>query len=131
MKYSFYGLLAVIALTTSSCGSEEATQQTPSATEAKPVMTEGHTLFINNCIQCHNIKKDKIGPALNGVLARWDNDTVRIRHFIQNSSEAIRANDPRAVAVYEKWNKALMTPMPHLSDGDIDKLLEYIATGED
>jgi cytochrome c551/c552 len=130
MKYSFYGLLAVVVLATS-CSSQDATQETPAAPEAKPVMTEGHKLFINNCIQCHNIKKDKIGPALDGAMARWNNDTVRLRHFIKNSSDAIRAHDPRAEEVYAKWNQALMTPMPHLTDGDIDKLLEYIAAGED
>ena len=130
MKNAFYSLLAVALLITS-CGSQEATQQAATTPEAKPVMTEGHKLFINNCIQCHNIKKDKIGPMLDGVVARWDNDTPRLRNFIRNSADAIRASDPRAVEVYEKWNKTLMTPMPHLTDGDIDKILEYIATGEE
>ncbi len=125
------GYLLASVMLVSSCGSQEASQQTPGAPEAKPVMTAGHKLFINNCIQCHSIKKDKIGPMLDGVMARWNNDTTRIRHFIRNSQEAIRAGDPRAVEVYEKWNKTLMTPMTHLSDGEIDQILEYIATGED
>jgi len=131
MKHIFYSLLAGTTLIISSCGSQEATQQSASVPEAKPVMTEGHKIFINNCVQCHNIKTDKIGPALEGALARWNNDTARIRNFIRNSAEVIKAGDPRAVEVYEKWNKTLMTPMPHLTDGDIDKVLEYIAEGKD
>jgi cytochrome c2 len=122
-------LLLAITIGIAACGTQESTQSNEPVPEQKPAITAGQKLFINNCIQCHNIKKDKTGPKLEGVLARWDNDTARLRAFIHNSTEVIKAGDPRAVAVYEQWNKTMMTPMTHLSDGEIDQILEYINAG--
>jgi cytochrome c2 len=124
-------ILLAAGITITSCGTQESTQSADTVADAKPVMTEGHKLFINNCVQCHNIKTDKIGPKLEGVLTRWNNDTTRLRAFIHNSSKLIEAGDPRAVEVYNQYNKTVMTPMTHLSDGEIDDILEYIYTGTD
>jgi cytochrome c2 len=122
-------IVFALLLTVYSCGTQEAVTNTETTTSAQPEISQGQKLFINNCVQCHNIKKDKIGPKLEGVLARWDNDTTRIHAFIHNSQEAIKKGDPRAVAVYKEWNETMMTPMPHLSDGEIDAILEYINKG--
>ena len=130
MKQNLCYLFAVLMLMVS-CGPQEAPQNAPSTTGSEPVMTEGHKLFINNCIQCHSIKQDKTGPKLEGVLARWDNDTARLRNFIHNSQEAVNAGDPSAVAVFHEWNEVIMTPMPHLTNGDIYQILSYIANVEE
>lgn len=120
-------LAIVIAL--ASCGdtptSEDFTSTDNSSTTPKTV-SRGENLFKQNCRVCHTPEKALTGPALKGVLARWDNDTARVRAFIKNSAKLIREGDPRAVQVYNDWNKVSMTPMTHLSDEQIDLILEYI-----
>lgn len=122
-------IVTVAAALFCSCGDSEKTAGTAQQQEQEAPITGGQKIFINNCIQCHNIKTDKIGPRLEGSFARWNNDTARFSAFIRNSQEIIKSGDPRAVAVYKEWNNALMTPMPHLTDNDIKELLEYINKG--
>lgn len=128
--------VSLLAIIFASCGSaEKASVRNEDAalggTASGAEMDAGHKLFINNCIQCHNIKTDKIGPKLEGAIARWDNDTARMYAFIKNSQEAIKKGDARAVKVYDEFNHTIMTPMPHLTDGDINQILEYINKGEE
>lgn len=110
-----------------SCGSEtETKKENPYSTAAKEP-SKGGRVFNSSCIQCHGLDEDKVGPKLRGALANWDNDTARISAFIRNAGATIVSGDPRAVKVAADWNNALMTPMPHLTDEDINALLEYIA----
>lgn len=123
MKYILL-LTTAICLVFASCGSEDtAGGDSPPAQE----MSKGEQLFNNYCLQCHSLDENKMGPKLRGSLAHWNNDTTRIRAFIRNAKETIESGDPRAVQVAKDWNNALMTPMPHLSDEDINHILEYIA----
>ncbi|MBS1778877.1 MAG: cytochrome c [Bacteroidetes bacterium] len=125
-----YLLLATSIIAFASCGNEE--QKTATGTqETEPAMSKGKAIFNANCTQCHKLHEKLIGPALEGAIARWDNDTTRIRAFIHNSQEAIKNGDPRAVKVYAENNQTIMTPMPHLSNADIDALIDYINKGED
>jgi cytochrome c551/c552 len=125
------GLILAFAILLAACGTESNTQGTETTGSSEPPMPPGKKIFINNCVQCHNVKTDKIGPKLEGSFANWNNDTARFFAFVRNSQEVIKAGDPRAVEVYEKWGKQLMTPMPHLTDGDMKDLLEYINKGEE
>jgi cytochrome c2 len=128
IKRLAFVLLASLSL--AACGTQEEASTATNEPEEAP-LPPGKKLFINNCVQCHNVTKDRIGPALAGVMNRWNNDTVRIYKFIRNSQQSIDDGDPRAIEVYEKWNKTMMTPMPHLSDGEINQILEYIGKGVD
>lgn len=122
MRYAL--LLPVMAiLFLLSCGEEKPAEEGKKDTSE----TKGEQLFNNYCMQCHGVAEDRIGPALKGSLARWENDTARITKFIRNARETIESGDPRAVQVAKEWNNALMTPMPHLTDQDIHDILEYIA----
>jgi cytochrome c551/c552 len=116
-------LLAMLA----SCGGSE--QTTEQEHENHPGMSKGKAIFVANCITCHKLNEKMIGPALTGSLARWDNDTTRIRAFIKNSQESIHNGDKRAQAVYKEFNETIMTPMPHLTDADINELIDYINKG--
>lgn len=117
-------LTIAICMVFASCGSDNtsAGNDTPAQETSK-----GEQLFNNYCLQCHSLDENKMGPKLRGSFAHWDNDTTRIRAFIRNAKETIESGDPRAVQVAKDWNNALMTPMPHLSDEDINHILEYIA----
>lgn len=128
MKY-LAGFSLLVMTVFISCGPAEE-KTTESSAGAAKVLT-GAQVFNNNCYQCHSLDQAKIGPPLSGVFAKWDNDTSRIAAFIRNSKESIHNADPRALQVAEEWNNALMTPMPHLTDKDIDLLLEYMAAGKD
>ncbi|PKP24958.1 MAG: cytochrome C [Bacteroidetes bacterium HGW-Bacteroidetes-2] len=83
----------------------------------------GKQLFNSNCAACHQLDKKAIGPALRGVTGKYD--TEWLHSWIKNSQAMIAAGDPRALAVYELFNKAVMTPFPQLSDADIDNILAY------
>lgn len=128
MKYSVLLVLLGLSVIAYSCGGsgETPVQDDPFAEAPAKEISAGQQLFMQNCLQCHYVEKEKIGPALRGFMVHWDNDTARVRAFIRNAPEVIKSGDPRAVAVYEQYNKTLMTPMPHLSDAQIDQIIEYI-----
>ena len=88
--------------------------------------SKGERLFKQNCTTCHNMKFDATGPALAGVLGRWNNDTSRIKAYIRNPSKMIEAGDPEAVRAYEKYKPTVMTPFPGLTDEELDQLIAYL-----
>jgi len=90
----------------------------------------GQALFKVNCASCHNknMKADMTGPALGGVLERWDGDTTRLYSFIRNAQVYIdTANDPYAIAIGE-WDSSIMQSFPELTDEELDAILTYITT---
>lgn len=117
-------LPAAAILLLASC--DEGTQPEDKTTTATVQKSKGEQLFNNYCVQCHAVTSDKIGPALKGALARWENDTTRITKFIRNANESIKSGDTRAVQVAKDWNNALMTPMTFLTDADVAEILDYI-----
>ncbi|MEO0000840.1 MAG: hypothetical protein RL766_886 [Bacteroidota bacterium] len=86
------------------------------------------TLCNNKCASCHAIDKKLVGPALKGVEDRWD-DKAMLYDWVRNSAAVIKKGYPRAVAVYNEYNKVQMTAFPELKDADIDAILGYINTG--
>jgi len=89
---------------------------------------DGKALFNAKCASCHAIDKQLVGPALKGVEDRWD-DKKMIYEWVRNSAALIKKGYPRAVAVYNEYNKVQMTAFPELKDQDIDAILAYINTG--
>ena len=89
----------------------------------------GKPIFKNNCASCHNknMTTDLTGPALKGVINRWaDYPKEDLYAWIRNSDLLTEAKHPRALALKKEWDYANMTSFNHLSDVDIDNLLEYI-----
>ncbi len=125
-KLFLYSSLLLVA----ACGSNESNDSSTEKKATAPIYDHGKELFVQNCIQCHRPNRDAIGPALKGVMAKWDNDTANLRAFVRNSGKVIESGHPRAVKVYEEWNKVLMTPLPHLTNEDIDEILEYVERAE-
>lgn len=89
---------------------------------------DGKALFNAKCASCHAIDKQLVGPALKGVEDRWD-DRKMLYEWVRNSAAVIKKGYPRAVAVYNEYNKVQMTAFPELKDQDIDAILGYINTG--
>ncbi len=82
------------------------------------------TLFRQQCMSCHSIDQNLVGPALKGVTER--RDSAWLYGFIKNSQEMIQAGDPIAVELFNKFNKVPMPSHPNLSDEQIGSLLNYI-----
>jgi len=92
----------------------------------------GESLFKSNCASCHYLgphEKKLIGPGLDEeIFEEYSQDWLY--KWIRNSAELIESGDKQAVAVYEEYNKAVMTAFPHFSNEDIDNILAYIKEGE-
>jgi mono/diheme cytochrome c family protein len=86
---------------------------------------DGKALFQQKCASCHAINKNLTGPALSGVEDRWPNKADLYR-WIRNSAALIKEGHPRAVEVYNQYNKIQMTAFNELKDADIDAILAYI-----
>ena len=86
----------------------------------------GEKLFKANCASCHYPTDAKlIGPGLKGAQERWP-DNAKLYAWIRNAPEFLKTGDPYATALYEQYNKTLMTPFPDLKDEEIAAILDYI-----
>lgn len=85
---------------------------------------DAQALFRHNCMSCHSIEQNLVGPALKGVTER--RDSAWLYSFIKNSQEMIQAGDPLAVELFNQFNKVPMPAHPHLSDEQIGAILRHI-----
>ena len=91
----------------------------------------GESLFSNNCASCHYLgpeSKKLVGPGLNDHIFE-EYSTEWLYSWIKNSSELIASGDEQAVAVFEQYNKSVMTAFPYFTNDDIDNILAYIKAG--
>jgi len=98
-------------------------------TEKKPYPADdnyvlGEKLFAIHCSLCHRLDRDMLGPALQGVGKKYEREWLTA--FIRDAPSLIRSGDARAVAVYNQYNKAEMTPFPTLTDVEIMAMLTYL-----
>ena len=96
----------------------------------KPEMSEGKVLFSNNCAICHDMKVDKTGPKLEGVMDRWNNDTTKLKAFIRNSQAVIASGDQYSTDLYHKWASTQMTSFPNMTDEELNKIVDYLKNGD-
>lgn len=97
---------------------------TSSAAVSQPLDQQAEQLFKINCMQCHLPGKDFAGPALAGVRKRWPNKDL-LYEFVKDPQSVI-AKDEYAANLFEKWKQAPMNPSPHLSNEEIDAILDYV-----
>lgn len=83
----------------------------------------GKNLFNANCAACHKLNKKAVGPALSGVTEKYDKDWLY--SWIRKGSQMIKDGDPQAVAIWEEYNRAVMTNYPQFSNEQIDNILAY------
>ncbi|MFC1731069.1 cytochrome c3 family protein [candidate division KSB1 bacterium] len=82
-------------------------------------------LFGKNCAVCHTLSEEKlIGPGLLGITERHDEEWLI--SFIKNSTQMIKEGDPKAVALFNEYNKIQMPSMPKLSNEEIIGIINYI-----
>lgn len=92
----------------------------PTSEEA---ISQGKSLFTNNCTVCHAINEVVVGPALRDVHER--RDLPWLLGFIKNSQQVIQSGDDYAVNLYNEYNKTLM-PAFAFSDEEVTSILAYI-----
>ena len=106
----------------------------PAATPADPAATAapataggdaaaGKALFNTHCAACHKLDAKATGPALRGVANKYD--MAWLYKWINNSSAMVASGDAKAVAIYEEYNKSVMTAFPQLSTTDVDNIIAY------
>ncbi len=88
--------------------------------------TAGEALFKANCAACHKLGKKATGPALRGVGDKYDREWLY--SWIKNSTAMVKSGDAQAVAIYEEYNKSVMTSFPALTNADIDNIIAYTYT---
>ena len=81
----------------------------------------GKSLFNTNCAACHQLNRTADGPALRGVTDKYDKEW-RFK-WITNGPQMIKDGDPQAVAIWEEYNRAVMTNYPQFSNEQIDNIL--------
>ncbi len=117
--------LFLVAIFLLSCGENTSDKTTASAAENRTT-SNGENLFKANCATCHKPNEKLIGPALQGVTARWESKEL-LYAFIKNSQEVISRN-AYAKKLFEEYKQSPMLPYPQLNDEDIEAILKYCDT---
>jgi mono/diheme cytochrome c family protein len=86
-------------------------------------ISKGENLFKANCANCHRPNEKLVGPALQGVVARWESKTL-LYEFIKNSQDVISRN-AYAKQLFEEYKQSPMQPFPVLKDEEIASILAY------
>ena len=85
---------------------------------------DGAQIFKANCTSCHNIGEARlIGPGLKGVTEKRNKEWLK--QWINSSSELIASGDADAIAIFEEYNKSVMTSF-YFSDEDFEALYGYL-----
>ncbi|MCC5929827.1 MAG: c-type cytochrome [Cyclobacteriaceae bacterium] len=87
------------------------------------IISQGRTLYNNNCAVCHAIERQLVGPALKNVHERQSVEWLKA--FIINSQRVIQSGDQYAVNLYNQYNRTEM-PAFDFSDDEVMSILAYI-----
>ena len=120
MKFNYLIILIFII----SCNNNSAGDKTKNTESSVAVAnTNGEDLFKANCASCHKPNERYVGPALQGVVNRWESKEL-LYAFVRNSQEVISRN-AYAKKLYDEYKQSPMLPYPNLKDQDIDDILRY------
>lgn len=89
----------------------------------------GEALFKANCTTCHLVQGKRIGPELKGMSDRYSEEWLI--KWIRNSQAMIASGDETAVALFEEWNRSVMTAFPQFTDDDIRNIIAYVNVEEE
>ena len=87
----------------------------------KTMAAKGKTLFNSKCMICHDLKQDKIGPALGNITK------IRTPEFIMNlllNTDQMQKEDHVIKELIKKY-RVLMTP-PNISKEQARAIVEYL-----
>ena len=96
-----------------------------SAAYAQTDAAKGEAIFKSKCTACHKIDQVLTGPALGPQLTEETDDKYLIK-WIQNNQALIAAKNPKALAIFNKFEQKGMTTFTDLSDGDVGNVITYV-----
>ena len=129
MSVKRFASLTGACLVLAACGLH---QRSPVASDAHDgtslVPPLGQALFAGNCVQCHAIATDKTGPALSGVIARWNGDTSRLVAFVRNSQKIIKQEGTESYTgkLFNRWYRTVMPDYEGLSNEQVVHIITYV-----
>ncbi len=88
---------------------------------------EGRKLFKSLCTACHKLDKKVVGPPLQGVEEKYENDWLK--KWIRNNAQLIASGDALAIEA-GAYAPTAMTAFPQLTDKNIDDILYYTTVGD-
>jgi len=86
-------------------------------------LTKGKNLFSTQCLSCHSLSEEGIGPRLGGVTTVLSEQ--HLLDFILNPATIIASGDLRANILQKRYNQ-VMPSFDFLKDDDIKSILAYI-----
>src|ERR1700712_5110588 len=86
---------------------------------------KGEAIFKSKCTACHKIDQVMTGPALGPQLTEETDDKYLVK-WIQNNQALIAAKNPKAVAIFNKFDQKAMTPFPQLTDADVTNIITFV-----
>jgi cytochrome c551/c552 len=126
MKRKYCILMFGLPLFLLACGNNNNTIKTEAPNQSSSANVTASAIFTAKCALCHDLQRDKIGPALAGATSRWGNDNVKLKSFIRNSQQVIGGGDAYASTLYQKWHSSVMPSFPDLTDEELNLLVDYI-----
>jgi len=100
----------------------------PLKPELSEIASRGKSLFKTNCAACHNMnmKADMTGPALGGVLNRWDGNTAALTDFIRNPQVYLDTKADKRLKDLRKKYGTTMQSFPNITDDEVQSIMAYI-----
>ena len=96
-----------------------------SSTRVIVLNTTGKALFKNNCEACHSVWKEVEGPSMFTIEQRIP-DKRLLYDWVRNSSAVLKSGNKYFNSLVSKYDGVRMPDFPHLTDGDVTAILEYI-----
>src|SRR5882757_9328608 len=95
------------------------------AAHAQGDAAKGEALFKAKCTSCHKVDQILTGPALGPQLTEETDDKYLIK-WIQNNQALIAAKNPKALAIFNKFEQKSMTVFPELTDADVTNIITFV-----
>lgn len=88
---------------------------------------DGEGLFKAKCNTCHSLKKNSIGPMLQGVKQKWIDagEGEMIYDWVKNSDMLIASGNSKMAKAIEGFSASKMTPQD-VDNAGIDAILDYV-----
>ena len=113
---------AVLAL--ASCGSKTNSEHEDIPADSAAI-AKGQNIFYQNCIACHSIDQDGIGPALGGITEEVSADWIK--QFIKDPKGMVESGDVRAKELSIQY-KSLMPSFDYYKEDEIEGIVAFLHT---
>lgn len=124
LKILSFALLVLLLF--ASCQNDTGNNKNTSSLSADSMKlyTQGESIVMANCIQCHRPNTALVGPALAQSFEARDRSWLK--NFINNPAKMIAEGDTASVALLEKY-KTMMVAFPQITEADIDAIAVYVS----